>query len=54
MLQHHAIAMQPYDRQDAGTPLAASPRVEKYPPTELDFSFSIYRGLSPPSELIRR
>lgn len=51
MLQHHAIAMQPYDGKDAGTPLAASARVERYPPTE---SFSIYRGLSPPSELNRR
>jgi len=28
MLQHHAIAMQPYDGKDAGTPLAASAWVE--------------------------
>ena len=44
MLQHHAIAMQPYDGNDAGTLLAASARVERYPPAESDFLFQHLSG----------
>ena len=46
--------MRPYVGRNGGTPLAASAWVEGIFQQNRIFPFSIYRGLSLPSELIRR